>query len=694
MKSLMRCFALILLSLSFINASMGGFALVEGAKTITLSDAERMLKENDAMIFDVNTQEVRDSLGYIKGAIFLDFNDEKSWDSLLPADKNTNLIFYCLNSLCYEASYVALEMQKKGYENSFAMMDGIEKWITSGREFKKESIEHWKNADNIFDFTDGIHRDIVFGILPACRDCHGTNSIVAGVSKGIRANNASDRMLINKNCVVCHNDFGDVFENTAHDVKYEALLKNLSIFENKTESGKKMPFCLDCHTTHTASVKGVYSPKQLSSFSCMECHEGEGKHYEATFHGKANKLNIVGETPVVASCADCHGGHAVFKSDDFRSTLSSANRIDTCLECHPNSNANFVNYIAHADHTDGEKFPALYWTYIFMTGLLIFVFVFFGIHTVLWAIRLLILKSRYPEAWKQAKSANHSDNVTIKRFSLYHRIQHFFLAFSFLGLSFSGMPQKFYEAPWAQSFINFIGGPIIATKIHHWCALIMGIVFGLHILEIFVRAWINRAAIIDENGKYSSKLFLNALFGPDSLMPRWQDFRDLRDNFKWFLGIGERPQFDRWTYWEKFDYLAVFWGMFIIGFSGLILMFPIFFTKFLPGSAINVAYIFHSDEALLAMGFIFAVHFFNTHFRPDRFPIDMVIFSGSITESEMQRERIKWYKRLKANNKLDNIMEKDIDFSVQKLIAKVVGFILMCIGLVLLALIIYAYIVN
>ena len=27
------------------------------------------------------------------------------------------------------------------------------------------------------------------------------------------------------------------------------------------------------------------------------------------------------------------------------------------------------------------------------------------------------------------------------------------------------------------------------------------------------------------------------------------------------LGRGERPQYGRWTYWEKFDYLAVFWGV-------------------------------------------------------------------------------------------------------------------------------------
>lgn len=690
MKNIMRCVALILSLFSFLLGEMGGFALVEGAKSVSLSQAQDLLKENNAMIFDVNTQEVRDSLGYIPNAIFLDFNNEASWEAQLPSDKNANLIFYCLNRLCYEASEAALSVQNKGYTNAYAMMDGIEGWITSGREIEKKSIIDWKSADKLVNFSDGIHHEIVFGEMPACRDCHGTKSIMnQGVTKSIKATNASDRMLINKNCVSCHDDIGAGFEGSEHKVNFEGLKSGVMLFNNKTEKGKKTPLCVDCHTTHTAGLKGIYSPKQFQSFSCAECHEIKGKHYTATFHGKANKLNMVGVTPSVASCADCHGGHNVFKSDDFRSTLSMANRIETCGKCHPNANANFVNYIAHADHTDKEKFPALYYAFVFMSGLLIVVFVFFGIHTLLWAIRLLILKRRYPDSWKKAKESS-QNNVKIKRFGLYHRIQHFFLALSFLGLSISGMPQKFYDAAWAQSLMDFLGGPMNAIYIHHISALIMGIIFGAHVIEIFVRAWNNRASIKNKNGKYSFKLFLSALFGADSLMPNLQDFRDLRDNFKWFLGLGERVKFDRWTYWEKFDYLAVFWGMFIIGISGLILMFPVFFTQFLPGSAINIAFIFHSDEALLAMGFIFAIHFFNTHFRPDRFPIDMVIFDGSISQEEMENEREKWLNRLRENNKLEKLIEKSAPNKTKDILGKILGFGLMGIGLVLLALIIYA----
>jgi cytochrome b subunit of formate dehydrogenase len=163
------------------------------------------------------------------------------------------------------------------------------------------------------------------------------------------------------------------------------------------------------------------------------------------------------------------------------------------------------------------------------------------------------------------------------------------------------------------------------------------------------------------------------------------------DHNKWFFGKGPKPQFDRWTYWEKFDYFAVFWGVAIIGASGLIMWFPEFFTRFLPGWVINIALILHSDEALLAAGFIFSIHFFNTHFRIEKFPMDTVIFSGRVSKAEMLHERRRWYDRLVATGKLDAHRIKDEWFQ-WKNIAKSFGYLFFGLGLVLLGLIIYAMI--
>ena len=113
------------------------------------------------------------------------------------------------------------------------------------------------------------------------------------------------------------------------------------------------------------------------------------------------------------------------------------------------------------------------------------------------------------------------------------------------------------------------------------------------------------------------------------MLPGKQDLAEFIQSLKWFLRRGPRPAYGRWTYWEKFDYFAVFWGVAIIGATGLLLWFPVVFTRVLPGWVLNVATIIHSDEALLAVGFIFTVHFFNTHFRPEKFPMDTVIFTGT-----------------------------------------------------------------
>ncbi|HEX9020153.1 MAG TPA: cytochrome C, partial [Nitrospirota bacterium] len=132
-----------------------------------------------------------------------------------------------------------------------------------------------------------------------------------------------------------------------------------------------------------------------------------------------------------------------------------------------------------------------------------------------------------------------------------------------------------------------------------------------------------------------------------------KDLVDVYRSFRWFLGRGPRPEFDRFTYWEKFDYWGVFWGVGMIGLSGLFLWFPEFFGRFCPGWAFNIATVVHSDEALLASGFIFTIHFFNTHLRPEKFPMDPVIVTGRLTLDELQRERPLEYQRLMDGGGID-----------------------------------------
>jgi len=195
------------------------------------------------------------------------------------------------------------------------------------------------------------------------------------------------------------------------------------------------------------------------------------------------------------------------------------------------------------------------------------------------------------------------------------------------------------------------------------------------------------------SGRFQFSRLWKSLFGPDSMVPTFQDWRDLVAHNKWFFGRGPKPEFDRWTYWEKFDYFAVFWGVAIIGSSGLLMWFPTFFTRFLPGWVLNIALIIHSDEALLAAGFIFSIHFFNTHFRIEKFPMDTVIFSGRISRNEMLHERKRWYDRLVATGRLDEHRLRDEWFR-WKNIARFFGYLFFGVGMILLLLILYAMTVR
>jgi hypothetical protein len=82
-------------------------------------------------------------------------------------------------------------------------------------------------------------------------------------------------------------------------------------------------------------------------------------------------------------------------------------------------------------------------------------------------------------------------------------------------------------------------------------------------------------------------------------------------------------------------------------------------TRFAPGWLVNVAHVIHSQEALLAAGFILTFHFFNTHFRPEKFPVDTVMFSGRISEQELVHERKRQHDRLEAEGRLDELLVED-----------------------------------
>ncbi len=527
-------------------------------------------------------------------------------------------------------------------------------------------------------YLDSIHGEglLKMGLIvaPSCNDCHGVHDIIPGTY----TNSPVSRIRISQTCGKCHVRIEDVYNKSVHG---KLLLKG----------DPRGPVCTDCHSAHAIEAprkSGHF--KAASDARCGKCHRDRLEFYRETYHGKAMALGRPNFAPEVAACYDCHGHHDVLPPSDPASHLSSSNIVATCRQCHPNANPGFAEYRPHADPLDGDNYPLLHAVFVAMTGLLIGVFGFFGAHTGLWLTRSAWIFFHDSKKFREARIESQQDGEAYTRFVPFERFLHFLVVTSFLLLVMTGMPLKFFDTAWAKGLFNLMGGPEVARSLHHFGALITFLYFALHIAQLVTRTWKNRRDLRNpQTGRLSWARIKAGVFGPDSMLPTMQDWRDFVAHQKWFFGKAQKPQFDRWTYWEKFDYFAVFWGVFAIGVSGLVMWFPEYFTRFLPGWIINIALIVHSDEALLAAGFIFTIHFFNTHFRLEKFPMDTVIFSGRISKAEMLHERRRWYDRLVATGRLDRHRIKD-EWQEWRGIARSFGYLFFGLGVFLLILIVVA----
>jgi thiosulfate reductase cytochrome b subunit len=523
------------------------------------------------------------------------------------------------------------------------------------------------------DFVDSIHGKalLVDGLIvaPSCNDCHGVHDILSKENPDSRIS----REEVPDTCGRCHVLVEDIFNESVHGRKLNG-------------HDSQAPICTTCHVSHVSEPP--YSPefRLHADRMCGQCHEHELTGYRDTFHGKAIALG----RQDVAACYDCHGHHDIVETHDATSYISDERRVETCKKCHEGANENFAGYIVHADHHDKEAYPQLYYVFWGMTWLLIGTFAFFALHTLLWLYRSMALYMSDSREWREEKSQVREDTEEFTRFTPLERFLHGLIIISFLLLVLTGMPLKFYYTGWAQVLLDVMGGQAVAAVLHRLGAIITIFYFTVHVSSVIGSLIKGRQRFMNpETGRLDARRIRAAFFGPDSPMPGIQDFKDIVAHNKWFFGKGPKPQFDRWTYWEKFDYMAVFWGVFMIGVSGLVMWFPEFFTKILPGWAINVALIIHSDEALLAAGFIFTFHFFNVHFRPDKFPMDKVMFSGRLSKSELLSERKKLYDRWVAEGTLEK-HRAGHEWDAWKKIALPAGFLAFMIGVALMFLIYFA----
>jgi len=525
-------------------------------------------------------------------------------------------------------------------------------------------------------FQDSIHGRAPSGSgvapTPNCAICHGSHAIRRASDEKSRVYRAN----VPKVCGTCHAGTVAAYDTGVHA---RAL----------REGNPRAAVCIDCHTAHDTKVADAAFLADVVR-ECGTCHKESARAFRDIFHERVTALGLAR----TATCADCHGTHAILPEKDPRSTVSAGHRTQTCRKCHPAATDRFSQYDPHADARSRERSPLLFYTSQAMRLLLIAVLAFFGLHTLLWLARSLVLLHRRrrrgrpmteskdpreagpkPSPHPTSSPAPGEGTQFVLRFRRSERLLHGMLMASFFILALTGMPLLFPERTWAGKLAGLVGGYRVTGLLHRIAAATLIFVFLIHLGRLAYRLLVKK-----DHGM---------LWGPRSLVPQPIDVLHLVQHFRWFLGLGPRPRFDRYSYWEKFDYWAVFWGMAIIGSSGLLLWFPALFARFLPGWVFNVALVVHGEEALLAVVFIFIVHFFNSHLRPDKFPMDLVMFTGRVSLRELERERPAEYERIAAAGHLDEFLAAAPSPRLAN-VGRVVGTIAVLVGLIVAALVLHA----
>jgi cytochrome b subunit of formate dehydrogenase len=199
------------------------------------------------------------------------------------------------------------------------------------------------------------------------------------------------------------------------------------------------------------------------------------------------------------------------------------------------------------------------------------------------------------------------------RFTVNQRIQHAAMIILFIVLAVTGLPLKYADSEISQAMVQAMGGWEMRAFIHHISGFALGFLGLYHVIMYL---------LVDRSKK--------------KILPVKKDFKDFWQHMKSLFGKAERPKYGRFSWKEKFDYWAAFWGMCLMGVTGFVMMYPDLAADIFGSYGwVEVAWIAHSEEALLAIMAIAVWHMWNVHFNPKFFPMNKTWITGKLSEKEM-----------------------------------------------------------
>jgi formate dehydrogenase subunit gamma len=218
--------------------------------------------------------------------------------------------------------------------------------------------------------------------------------------------------------------------------------------------------------------------------------------------------------------------------------------------------------------------------------------------------------------------------VLVERFAPIRRAEHWLVLITFVVLVVTGFPQKFHTTGWARWVFQALGGLDMVRSIHRIAGIVFAVHVSLHVLGFIV-------GILTHKMRWT-------------MLPVPQDLRDAWQNLQYYLGFRKAPpQFPKFDYRQKFEYLGIVLGGMVMITSGLILLYPIETASLLPGEVIPAALVAHSNEAMLALLVLVVWHVYGSTLSPEVFPGDRSIFNGYIPLHELRERHGREYRRLR-----------------------------------------------
>ncbi len=224
---------------------------------------------------------------------------------------------------------------------------------------------------------------------------------------------------------------------------------------------------------------------------------------------------------------------------------------------------------------------------------------------------------------KSTTSSAAQQERTFTRFALGQRWEHGILILSTFVLLITGLPQKYRDMSWSQDLLSTPERLELIRQIHHIAAVILALEAIYHL---------GRAIYLLARRRMPADMF-----------PNVQDIKDAWHMMQYLLFLRkDKPAFGKYNFEQKVTYWFLFFGFAMMGISGFIIWFPVQFTQFLPGGVVPASKMAHSTESVVAAIFIVIWHIYHVHIER----LNLSIFTGRLSEGEMQKYHGKEYERL------------------------------------------------